>query len=157
MTFLEQVHARRRKLADVLSDDDYGIRDIVEELYPDRAHFIYELLQNAEDTGAATANFELHRDGLILLSMTVDLSMRRTYGELLTSAKVRRRRSKTRSVDLESVSRPFLPTLKPHTFGLRRFPSRSVISCCLIHLIRGRTSVTKLISNFLSIIPKRLT
>jgi hypothetical protein len=64
MTFLEEVHAKRRKLADVLSDDDCGIRDIVEELYPDRAHFIYELLQNAEDTGATTANFELRRDGL---------------------------------------------------------------------------------------------
>lgn len=35
-----------------MSDEDYsGIREIVEELYPDRAHFIYELLQNAEDEG----------------------------------------------------------------------------------------------------------
>jgi hypothetical protein len=65
MTFLEQVYAKRKKLADVLSDDDYsGIRDIVEQLYPDRAHFIYELLQNAEDTGATTANFQLRRNGL---------------------------------------------------------------------------------------------
>ncbi len=50
--FLEQLRAKRQKLADVLSDEEYsGIREIVEELYPDRAHFIYELLQNAEDTG----------------------------------------------------------------------------------------------------------
>lgn len=41
MTFLERVRQKRQKLADVLYDDDYsGIREIVEELYPDRAHFI---------------------------------------------------------------------------------------------------------------------
>jgi len=66
MTFLETVHAKRQKLADVLLDDDYsGIRDIVEQLYPDRAHFIYELLQNAEDTRATQARFTLIRDRLI--------------------------------------------------------------------------------------------
>jgi hypothetical protein len=65
MRFLEQVYAKRKKLADVLSDEDYsGIRDIVEQLYPDRAHFIYELLQNAEDTGATMAHFQLRRNGL---------------------------------------------------------------------------------------------
>lgn len=63
MTFLEQVRQKRQKLADVLYDDDYsGIREIVEELYPDRAHFIYELLQNAEDAGATEARFVLSSD-----------------------------------------------------------------------------------------------
>lgn len=65
MTFLEEVHAKRRKLADVLADEDYsGIREIVEQLYPDRAHFIYELLQNAEDTKARQAKFQLTRNCL---------------------------------------------------------------------------------------------
>ena len=60
MSFLDEVRLKRKKLADVLSDDDYsGIRDIVEELYPDKAHFIYELLQNAEDTRATEVSFEL--------------------------------------------------------------------------------------------------
>ena len=40
-----------------------GIRRIVEDLYPDTAHFIYELLQNAEDTGASEAAFVLTADG----------------------------------------------------------------------------------------------
>src|SRR3954462_6927637 len=63
MTFLEEVHAKRLKLADVLSDEEYsGIREIVEELYPDRAHFIYELLQNAEDTHATAVRFDLEED-----------------------------------------------------------------------------------------------
>lgn len=41
-----------------------GIRRIVEDLYPDEAHFIYELLQNAEDTGATEVKFSLGRDQL---------------------------------------------------------------------------------------------
>jgi hypothetical protein len=66
MTFLEEVCAKRKKLADVLLDDDYsGIREIVEQLYPDRAHFIYELLQNAEDTGATQARFVLVHECLV--------------------------------------------------------------------------------------------
>jgi hypothetical protein len=65
MSFLDEVRAKRQKLADILSDDDYsGIREIVEELYPDRAHFIYELLQNAEDTRATEADFVLGTDSL---------------------------------------------------------------------------------------------
>jgi hypothetical protein len=66
MTFIEKVRAKRQKLAEVLLDEDYsGIRDIVEQLYPDRAHFIYELLQNAEDTAATKARFRLLRNHLI--------------------------------------------------------------------------------------------
>jgi hypothetical protein len=42
-----------------------GIRKIVEELYPDSAHFIYELLQNAEDTGATKTKFALSREALV--------------------------------------------------------------------------------------------
>jgi len=48
-----------------LCDEDYsGIREIVEELYPDRAHFIYELLQNAEDAGATEAAFTLENNSV---------------------------------------------------------------------------------------------
>ncbi|MFO0824470.1 MAG: hypothetical protein U0792_15360 [Gemmataceae bacterium] len=66
MSFIAQVREKRQKLAAVLTDDEYsGIREIVEELYPDRAHFLYELLQNAEDTGATEAHFELHPDRLV--------------------------------------------------------------------------------------------
>jgi hypothetical protein len=60
MGFLEDLYAERRTLADVLSRYQ-GIRKIVEEMYPDRAHFIYELLQNAEDTGATATRFDLER------------------------------------------------------------------------------------------------
>lgn len=36
-----------------------GIRSLLSELYPDNAHFIYELLQNAEDAHANVVEFEL--------------------------------------------------------------------------------------------------
>ena len=38
---------------------DNGIKNLLTELYPDNAHFIYELLQNAEDTEATEVKFSL--------------------------------------------------------------------------------------------------
>jgi hypothetical protein len=58
MSFLDEVRLDRQPLAKVLKKHR-GIRKIVEDLYPDRAHFIYELLQNAEDAGAGEARFVL--------------------------------------------------------------------------------------------------
>ncbi|MCD0161809.1 hypothetical protein IHN63_10885 [Deinococcus sp. 6YEL10] len=65
MTFLERLYQERKQLADVLNNAEYsGIRGIVEELYPDKAHFLYELLQNAEDTQATQVTFRLEADRL---------------------------------------------------------------------------------------------
>ena len=55
---ISRVRAERVDLAKVLKKHT-GIRRIVEELYPDSAHFIFELLQNAEDTEATEVSFEL--------------------------------------------------------------------------------------------------
>lgn len=63
MSFLDEVRTDREPLAHVLKKHR-GIRKIVEDLYPDRAHFIYELLQNAEDTGATEASFFLTKDSV---------------------------------------------------------------------------------------------
>ncbi|SDD22698.1 hypothetical protein SAMN05216410_2991 [Sanguibacter gelidistatuariae] len=41
-----------------------GLRKLLADLYPDNAHFIYELLQNAEDAGASEVTFDLREDGL---------------------------------------------------------------------------------------------
>ncbi|SDA22298.1 hypothetical protein SAMN05216315_11812 [Nitrosospira sp. Nsp18] len=59
MNFIDEVHRDREDLARVLKKHK-GIRRTVEELYPDSAHFIYELLQNAEDAGATEASFTLN-------------------------------------------------------------------------------------------------
>ncbi len=64
MNIIEEVRREREDLARVLKKHP-GIRKIVEDLYPDSAHFIYELLQNAEDAGATEANFTLSRTSLI--------------------------------------------------------------------------------------------
>ncbi len=41
-----------------------GLKSVLSELYPDNAHFIYELLQNAEDARATTVEFTLEADRL---------------------------------------------------------------------------------------------
>ncbi|MFO0884832.1 MAG: hypothetical protein U0894_11710 [Pirellulales bacterium] len=64
MGVIKAVHAEREELARVLKKHS-GIRRIVEDLYPDSAHFIYELLQNAEDTGASEARFVLSPTSLV--------------------------------------------------------------------------------------------
>ena len=41
-----------------------GLRTLLADLYPDNAHFIFELLQNAEDAQASTVYFDLQRTQL---------------------------------------------------------------------------------------------
>jgi len=64
MTIIEEVRREREDLARVLKKHT-GIRRIVEDLYPDSAHFIYELLQNAEDKGATAVFFTLTSTSLV--------------------------------------------------------------------------------------------
>ena len=64
MTTIERVRHDLEDLASVLKNHA-GIRRIVEGLYPDTAHFIYELLQNAEDTRASEVAFVLSDDALV--------------------------------------------------------------------------------------------
>lgn len=64
MSVVEQVRRDREDLARVLKKHR-GIRKIVEDLYPDSAHFIYELLQNAEDTEASEVSFSLSKERLV--------------------------------------------------------------------------------------------
>jgi len=60
---IEEVRLYNEDLAKTLKKHT-GIRRLVEDLYPDSAHFIYELLQNAEDTGATEAIFRLEEQSL---------------------------------------------------------------------------------------------
>ena len=64
MGVIDDVRRDREDLARVLKKHA-GIRRVVEDLYPDSAHFIYELLQNAEDTRATEARFVLSPDRLM--------------------------------------------------------------------------------------------
>lgn len=64
MSVIDEIRDDREELARVVVRHE-GIREIVEQLYPDKAHFIYELLQNAEDAGATFTSFELFTDKLV--------------------------------------------------------------------------------------------
>lgn len=44
-----------------------GVQRSVVDKYSDQAHFIYELLQNADDVGATSARFRLQKDGLYFI------------------------------------------------------------------------------------------
>lgn len=58
---LLSLHERRLRFIEASKENDFekGIRNLLSELYPDRAHFIYELLQNAEDAKATEVIFQL--------------------------------------------------------------------------------------------------
>lgn len=61
---LEELKRRRLKWVEANRENDFeeGIGRLLTDLYPDNAHFIYELLQNAEDAQATEVRFVLHED-----------------------------------------------------------------------------------------------
>ena len=63
---LEELRRKRLKWVEANRENgfDNGIRRLLTELYPDNAHFIYELLQNAEDARATKVCFILREDGV---------------------------------------------------------------------------------------------
>ncbi len=66
--WFDTLTGRRSKLADALEDPAAsGVKNSVVEKYSDQAHFIYELLQNADDVKATSASFRLERDGLFFM------------------------------------------------------------------------------------------
>lgn len=63
-TFLTELALQRMKFIEGLDANEGDINlDIFEDFYPDQAHFVFELLQNAEDAGATEAIFTLRLDG----------------------------------------------------------------------------------------------
>jgi hypothetical protein len=64
--FFQELIDKRQKLIDALDANKGEINlDIFEDFYPDQAHFVYELLQNAEDAGATEVTFALTRDAFL--------------------------------------------------------------------------------------------
>ena len=65
--WFEKLRDKKRRDKEVLVDDEEYSgywNDIVTEKYSDTAHFIYELLQNADDADAEFVKFDLKKDGL---------------------------------------------------------------------------------------------
>ena len=64
--YFNQLSKHRERLADALDDPALrGVKNSVVEKYSDQAHFIYELIQNADDARATSVRFVLYKDKLI--------------------------------------------------------------------------------------------
>jgi len=64
--FFDKLTEDRKESANILEKPSMrGVQKSVVDKYSDQAHFIYELLQNADDAGATSARFDLRRDKLI--------------------------------------------------------------------------------------------
>ena len=61
---LSELREKRKKWVEANRENDFeeGIKHLLTDLYPDDAHFIYELLQNAEDAGASEVRFVLNKN-----------------------------------------------------------------------------------------------
>lgn len=61
---IESIAQKRRKWVEANQENRFeaGLKRLLTDLYPDNAHFIYELLQNAEDARAQEVRFILHED-----------------------------------------------------------------------------------------------
>lgn len=63
---ISDLYEKQKNYVDSARDNDFkeGLLKFLAELYLDNAHFIYELLQNAEDNGAAKIFFDLNNHQL---------------------------------------------------------------------------------------------
>lgn len=76
----EEVRQRRLKAAETFGSELFkGLFNATSDIYPDPAHFVYELLQNADDVEADSVEFILDKDvlyfkhnGLIKFNITSD-------------------------------------------------------------------------------------
>ena len=66
-SWFEVLSLMRKRFDDIVQENEFekGIRHSTVEKYSDPVHFVYELLQNAEDQGATEAQFVLSADSLV--------------------------------------------------------------------------------------------
>jgi hypothetical protein len=64
----DELSALGRDFVDAARAGNYekGLGRLLSDMYPDNAHFIYELLQNAEDAGAKQITFQLESERLVV-------------------------------------------------------------------------------------------
>jgi len=68
LIYFNELSKHRAHLASVLDDPALrGVKTSVVEKYSDQAHFIYELLQNADDAKATEVQFQLYEDKLVFI------------------------------------------------------------------------------------------
>ena len=62
---LAELTRRREDLFEQHKLNNINLDGLIKGIYPDKAHFVFELLQNAEDQQATSVRFELRSDQLI--------------------------------------------------------------------------------------------
>ena len=67
MNSLAELRSKRQQYVELARSNNFedGLRNLLADLYPDNAHFVFELLQNAEDSGATEVSFDLREDRLL--------------------------------------------------------------------------------------------
>ncbi|MYD91594.1 MAG: ATP-binding protein [Caldilineaceae bacterium SB0662_bin_9] len=63
-SFIKELEAKRKRLVEAQEENGVNLDALVDFLYPDTAHLVFELLQNAEDAGALSVCFELGKNKL---------------------------------------------------------------------------------------------
>lgn len=74
MEELKQLIAKRKNYAEAVRENKFGVNSLLAGLYNDPSHFIYELLQNAEDAKAKEVRFELFKDRLDVYHDGIDFN-----------------------------------------------------------------------------------
>ena len=65
--FLKDLERKRKQWIRSTKENDFNQEILLSQLYPDKAHFIYELLQNAEDAQANWVSFDLSGSKLVFI------------------------------------------------------------------------------------------
>ncbi|MDX9744616.1 MAG: hypothetical protein RBT59_12415, partial [Arcobacteraceae bacterium] len=64
---IQDLHFKRKELIKQMHDNNFNASEIIANLYSEASHFIYELLQNAEDSEASFIKFDLQKDSLSIV------------------------------------------------------------------------------------------
>ncbi len=64
---IQDLHFKRKEFIKQMHDNDFNASEIIANLYSEASHFIYELLQNAEDSEASFIKFDLQKDSLSIV------------------------------------------------------------------------------------------
>ena len=64
---LTKLSEKRQDLILNMKENNYNANELIANLYSEPSHFIYELLQNAEDSQASEIRFELEPDSLTII------------------------------------------------------------------------------------------
>lgn len=150
--YLNILKEKRIKWVEASRENNFeaGIKNLLTELYPDNAHFIYELLQNAEDAGATKVSFNLEADKITTIHNGTRLFNQRDV-EGITSIGEGTKRDDINKIGKFGVGfkAVFSYTTSPQIFsGDFHFEIRNLVVPYMIKPINKKTDETVFIFSF---------